>query len=68
MTKDQYDSVLVAQGDGCAICKKSDDLAIDHDHDTGLFRGILCRSCNAALGMFKDDSDLLRRAAEYLEA
>jgi hypothetical protein len=44
------------------------DSAIDHNHDTGEFRGVLCRQCNRALGMFKDSSTILRNAVEYLEA
>jgi hypothetical protein len=41
-------------------------LTIDHDHQTGAFRGLLCGSCNFALGMFRDDADLMRRAADYV--
>ena len=55
----------------CAICKTEIQLvesAIDHNHDTGEFRGILCKQCNRALGMFKDSSAILRNAVEYLEA
>lgn len=41
--------------------------AIDHNHATGEFRGVLCRQCNRALGMFKDSPITLRHALEYLE-
>jgi len=44
------------------------DSAIDHNHNTGEFRGVLCKQCNRALGMFKDSSMILRNAVEYLEA
>lgn len=40
---------------------------IDHDHDTGEVRGILCNRCNRAIGMFSDDSDVMRKAADYLD-
>ena len=62
----------------CAICKrklkisvkntenKSLDLCIDHCHTTSEVRGLLCRDCNLALGMFKDDIKLLNNAIEYL--
>lgn len=51
----------------CAICKQSKPLEIDHCHITGKVRGLLCRTCNAALGMVKDDIDILREAISYLE-
>jgi len=55
----------------CAICKvevELSDSAIDHNHTTGEFRGVLCRQCNRALGMFKDSPIILLSALEYLEA
>lgn len=55
----------------CAICKTEVALmesAIDHNHETGEFRGVLCKQCNRALGMFKDSTKTLRSAVEYLEA
>jgi hypothetical protein len=42
-------------------------LSIDHDHETGKFRGMLCNSCNNGLGRFKDNPKLLRLAADYLD-
>jgi hypothetical protein len=58
------------QNCSCAICKTKVSLidsAIDHNHDTGEFRGILCKQCNRALGMFKDNAVILRNAVDYLE-
>ena len=55
----------------CAICTipiKLMDSAIDHNHETGEFRGVLCKQCNRALGMFKDSPTILRSAVEYLNA
>jgi hypothetical protein len=55
----------------CAICKDEIELtesAIDHNHKTGEFRGVLCKQCNRALGMFKDSPTVLRSALEYLDA
>ena len=67
-----YQIMLEHQGFMCAICgihvddyKKA--LSLDHDHKTGLARGILCDHCNRGLGYFKDDVDRLRDAAWYLE-
>lgn len=42
-------------------------LAIDHDHETGIFRGLLCDNCNRGLGHFRDNPELLRAAIEYLK-
>jgi Fe-S oxidoreductase len=50
----------------CMICGKHAE-AIDHNHDTGELRGRLCHNCNRGLGLFADDPNLLRTAAEYLE-
>lgn len=56
---------------GCAICGapisiSGRRLAIDHDHVTGKFRGLLCSNCNTGIGMFKEDTELLQKAIEYL--
>jgi hypothetical protein len=68
----QYEAALAALGGGCAICGQECPtgrrLAVDHDHSTGSYRGLLCCNCNHALGHFRDQPDLLRRAADYLEA
>ena len=42
-------------------------LCIDHDHTTGKVRGMLCHDCNTSLGKFRDNPDILRKAADYLE-
>jgi hypothetical protein len=53
--------------DACEICKsKEPPLCADHCHVTGEMRGVLCRTCNAGLGMFKDDPNMLMRAIQYL--
>ena len=59
------------QHGGCAICQTVPpvftDLHIDHNHTTGEVRGLLCPTCNTALGMFRDSPEVLMRALEYLE-
>ena len=51
---------------GCAICKSSANLHIDHDHGTGLFRGILCSRCNNGLGFLGDNISGIEKALAYL--
>lgn len=69
LTGDQYESLLALQGSKCAICK--DDFVvtphIDHCHSTGKVRGLLCSTCNTALGKFKDDVEVLTSAITYLQ-
>lgn len=55
------------RGQHCDICWSGGRMYIDHCHKTHVIRGILCLNCNTALGKMKDNPDLLRRAAEYLE-
>jgi hypothetical protein len=54
------------QGGGCAICGQP-AVAVDHDHQTGEVRGILCHRCNLGLGHFRDNMEMMRKAIEYLE-
>ena len=63
-----YDDMLASQGGVCAICLQppSYTLYVDHCHETGRVRGLLCAPCNAGLGMLRDDPDRARRAADYL--
>ena len=55
----------------CEICNceiSGSRICIDHDHQSGKTRGKICLSCNKALGHAKDNPDILRNAADYLEA
>jgi hypothetical protein len=68
VTREEYD-ILAASG--CVICgvmeggKKG--FHVDHCHTTNKIRGVLCHGCNVGLGMFKDDPERLKKAAEYLK-
>lgn len=68
LTVQQYVDMLTEQGGLCAICRQESDkvLCVDHDHATGVVRGILCRECNLALGNLKDDPVVVTAAAAYL--
>jgi hypothetical protein len=64
----QFVAMLELQGGCCAICGHVQKrLSVDHDHNTGRVRGLLCGSCNNGLGRFKDNATALRKAAEYLD-
>jgi Recombination endonuclease VII len=63
----EVEHLIGAQGDACAICDRPHPQHVDHDHATGLVRGILCFNCNGGLGQFGDDPERLYRAAFYLE-
>lgn len=58
---------LHAMQDGrCRICESEEKLVVDHDHETGNIRGLLCHRCNIGLGWFRDHPSLLNRAITYL--
>ena len=67
---------ILYEGVPCKICNvtttmthdKHYSAVIDHCHDTKKFRGILCKSCNSALGKFGDDIPMLKKAIEYLKS
>lgn len=79
LTPEQYQEMLDAQGGVCAICERPERcrdsrngrikaFAVDHDHDTGAVRGLLCQNCNKGIGNLGDSADTLIAAAAYLEA
>ncbi len=73
MTLEQFQEILLAQGGGCAICgtKKpkgfGEQFHVDHCHESGRVRGLLCSNCNRGLGLFGDETARLRLAIQYLE-
>mgnify|MGYP001579814135 CR=1 FL=1 len=69
MNAEQFARLTAIHGDRCMVCGEGNGkhrLAVDHDHETGRIRGLLCHRCNTALGLFRDDPRLLARAANYL--
>ena len=72
MTREEAEAAMKVPE--CQICgvdligrQGKNGRVIDHDHDTGKVRGVLCSNCNRGLGHFKDNPEALRAAANYLE-
>jgi hypothetical protein len=67
ITLDDFERMREAQGGRCAICGTSPDrLVVDHCHESGKVRGLLCAHCNISLGFMRDDPSAARKASEYL--
>ena len=76
LTAEDFDAMAEVQEWVCAVCEQPEDkvsetgvllpLSVDHDHDTGRVRGLLCHKCNTAIGLLRDDPELADRVAEYL--
>lgn len=71
ITEAQYDAMFERQGYRCGICLTDTPgrkgWAIDHCHDSGVVRGVLCSKCNSAIGLLQDDPAVIMRAALYVE-
>jgi len=78
LSEEEYNRLYMMQSGVCAICGKPEtsvnkktgqvyNLSVDHNHQTGAVRGLLCYSCNLSLGHFKDDISKLLAAIEYLK-
>lgn len=66
ITLDDYNAILSQQNGKCAICRRTGRLHIDHDHETGVIRGLLCFRCNFGLSYFSEDIDRFKTAWIYL--
>ena len=64
LTPDAYETLIE---NGCEVCGTTENLCVDHCHETLKVRGCLCHSCNVALGHMKDDPVLLRKLTDYIE-
>ena len=77
LTLEDFKRILSKQGGVCALCLQPEksmhksgtlkELSVDHDHTTGVVRGLLCWVCNTGIGKMQDDPALLRAAADYVE-
>jgi hypothetical protein len=68
LTLELYNAMIATQDNKCVICLKHPKsyFEVDHDHVTGKVRGLLCGDCNRALGLFRDNTESLARAVDYL--
>jgi hypothetical protein len=72
ITHEQFVEMYTRQNGRCSICRteilpSGPNTHVDHDHDTGAVRDLLCGNCNKVLGLMKEDTGKIRAAAEYLE-
>ncbi len=76
LTKKQYVALLMSQNHRCAICRRWIDygthvprntkVCVDHNHETGKTRALLCTNCNTGLGSFNDNPEVMEKAAIYI--
>jgi len=66
LTQRERSELLISQDGLCAICYERPAVSVDHDHETGRVRGMLCQGCNVALGILGDDEESIRRVLDYL--
>jgi hypothetical protein len=74
LSKSDYDTLISLQDNKCKICyveftneSRVSGPNVDHNHESGDIRGLLCRQCNSGLGMFMDNQELLNNAIKYLQ-
>lgn len=76
ITVEEYDAMYEEQHGVCLVCSKPSTkldgygniarLHVDHNHDTGEVRGLLCNNCNTALGLLKESPEIIRRLGDYI--
>lgn len=73
ITLEQYDNMLAKQNGCCAVCGKNTPghnhkhFSVNHDHETGEIRGLLCNDCNRGIGLLGDNAENIKKALEYLQ-
>lgn len=74
MTLEQYEQMLTSQDNSCATCKTKDPggphkiFQVDHDHETGAIRGLLCYRCNHGISCFRESVEIIEAVVDYLRA
>lgn len=67
MNRQNYETLVQQQKGKCAVCEKSQvQLNVDHCHQSGVVRGLLCKSCNLLIGLAHDQTSILEKAKQYL--
>jgi len=69
LTEEGYQALVKQQNGCCAICKSPADtsgLFVDHNHETGVVRGLLCSACNTALGLLRESTDCILAMLDYV--
>jgi len=66
ITQSDYDAMVEKQNGICPICELEKKLVVDHDHETGKVRALLCGQCNTGLGSLKDSPQIVEKALQYL--
>lgn len=71
ITELEYEFILQKQNGKCAICNgvsaNGKSLCVDHDHENGNIRGLLCIKCNTGIGLLRDSKDIMKKAIAYLD-
>jgi hypothetical protein len=67
LSADKVQEMIKALGSRCQICQKKTKLQVDHDHKTGTVRGMICQSCNTAIGLLGDNLDGIMAVVRYLQ-
>ena len=69
ITFEDYQDMVSSQHGDCAICGlPTEELHVDHDHESGKVRGLLCKKCNMGIGLLGDSLNVLKKPIQYLEA
>jgi glycerol-3-phosphate dehydrogenase len=66
ITTEEFFEMVERQEGKCAVCERECELQVDHDHETGVVRGLLCGNCNRAAGLLHDEPDRALSLAFYL--
>lgn len=67
LTIEDYKNMFIIQNNKCAICNEEAKLHVDHNHNTGKVRELLCGNCNKAIGLLKEDINIIENVKKYLE-